>query len=156
VSPASPRSQEVDEQLAVFKRGVVDLIEERELAERIERSLKTKKPLRMKFGMDPSSPDLHVGHAIPLMKLRSIQELGHTIVLIVGDATAMVGDPSGRNKLRPQLTREEVERNLQTYVEQVKHVVDISDAEVGRNSEWFDKFTFQDVLTPIERTTIDE
>ena len=145
---------EVQSQLAIFKRGVVDLIEERELAERIERSLKTKKPLRVKFGMDPSSPDLHVGHAIPLMKLRAIQELGHTIVLIVGDATAMVGDPSGRNKLRPQLTREEVERNLATYVEQVKKVVDVSKAEVRRNSEWFDKFTFQDFLKLAGRMTV--
>jgi len=154
VSPSSPRNPEVERQLAVFQRGVVDLIEERELAERIERSLKTKKPLRVKFGMDPSSPDLHVGHAIPLMKLRAIQELGHTIVLIVGDATAMVGDPSGRNKLRPQLTREEVEKNLQTYVEQVKHVVDVSNAEVRRNSEWFDKFTFQDFLKLAGRMTV--
>jgi tyrosyl-tRNA synthetase len=149
-----PVREEVEKQLAVFKRGVVDLIEERELAERIERSLKTGKPLRVKFGMDPSSPDLHVGHAIPLMKLRSIQELGHTIVLIVGDATAMVGDPSGRNKLRPQLTREEVERNLATYVEQVKKVVDVSKAEVRRNSEWFDKFTFQDFLKLASRMTV--
>ena len=146
MSPAAPLRKEVAEQLAVFKRGIVDLIEERELAERIERSLKTGKPLRVKFGMDPSSPDLHVGHAIPLMKLRAIQELGHRIVLIVGDATAMVGDPSGRNKLRPQLTREEVEKNLATYVEQVKKVVDVSKAEVRRNSEWFDGFRFQDFL----------
>jgi tyrosyl-tRNA synthetase len=153
MSPA-PRSQEVEQQLAVFKRGVVELIEERELAERIERSLKTKKPLRVKFGMDPSSPDLHVGHAIPLMKLRSIQELGHTIVLIVGDATAMVGDPSGRNKLRPQLTREQVEVNLKTYVDQVKKVIDVSKAEVRRNSEWFDQFTFQDFLKLAGRMTV--
>jgi tyrosyl-tRNA synthetase len=104
--------------------------------------------------MDPSSPDLHVGHAIPLMKLRAIQELGHTIVLIVGDATAMVGDPSGRNKLRPQLTREEVERNLATYVEQVKKVVDVSKAEVRRNSEWFDQFRFQDFLKLAGRLTV--
>ena len=145
---------EVESQLAVFKRGVVDLIEEKELAERIERSLKTKKPLRVKFGMDPSSPDLHVGHAIPLMKLRAIQELGHTIVLIVGDATAMVGDPSGRNKLRPQLTREEVERNLRTYVEQVTKVIDVSKAEIRRNSEWFDRFAFQDFLKLAGRMTV--
>ena len=151
---AGSRNPEVERQLAVFRRGVVDLIEERELAERIERSLATRKPLRVKFGMDPSSPDLHVGHAIPLMKLRSIQELGHTIVLIVGDATAMVGDPSGRNKLRPQLSREEVERNLATYVEQVRHVVDVSKAEVRRNSEWFDRFTFQELLKLAGRMTV--
>jgi len=146
--------QEVEAQLAVFQRGVVDLIEERELVQRIERSLKTRKPLRVKFGMDPSSPDLHLGHAIPLMKLRSIQELGHTVVLIVGDATAMVGDPSGRNKLRPQLTREEVEANLETYVDQVTKVIDVSKAEIRRNSEWFDRFTFQDFLKLAGRMTV--
>ena len=100
------------EQLAVFKRGAVDLIDERELTERIERSRQSKTPLKVKFGMDPSSADLHVGHAVCLRKLRAIQDLGHTVILIVGDATAMVGDPSGRNKLRPQLTREQVEDNL--------------------------------------------
>jgi tyrosyl-tRNA synthetase len=103
--------REVEVQLAVFKRGVVDRIEERGLAERIERSLKTKKPLRVKFVMDPSSPDLHVGHAIPLMKLRAIQELGHTIVRIVGEGTAMVGDPSGQNHTWPQFTRDDVDRS---------------------------------------------
>ncbi len=111
MKPAAPATDtpEVRAQLEVFERGVVDLIERRELAERIARSLATNKPLRIKFGMDPSSPDLHVGHCVPLFKLRDLQQLGHQIVLIVGDATAMVGDPSGRNKLRPQLTRAEVE-----------------------------------------------
>ena len=137
---------EVERQLAVFTRGVVDLIEKKELAERIERSLTSKKPLRIKFGMDPSSPDLHVGHCVPLLKLRDLQELGHQIVLIVGDSTAMVGDPSGRNKLRPQLTRAEVETNLQTYVDQVAKVLDLSKTEVRRNSEWFDQMRFEDVL----------
>lgn len=145
---------EVAEQLAVFKRGVVDLVEERELVARIEKSLASGKPLRVKFGMDPSSPDLHVGHAIPLMKLRDLQQLGHVIVLIVGDATAMVGDPSGRNKLRPQLTRAEVEANLKTYVEQVSRVIDVSKAEVRRNSEWFDRMDFGGFLKLCGRMTV--
>ncbi len=146
--------EEVERQLAVFTRGVVDLIEKRELAERLEQSLKSKKPLRVKFGMDPSSPDLHVGHCVPLLKLRDLQELGHQIVLIVGDSTAMVGDPSGRNKLRPQLTRAEVEKNLQTYVDQVAKVLDLSKTEVRRNSEWFDQMRFEDVLRLCGKMTV--
>lgn len=146
--------EEVERQLAVFTRGVVDLIEKRELAERLEQSLKSKKPLRVKFGMDPSSPDLHVGHCVPLLKLRDLQELGHQIVLIVGDSTAMVGDPSGRNKLRPQLTRAEVETNLQTYVDQVAKVLDLSKTEVRRNSEWFDQMRFEDVLRLCGKMTV--
>jgi len=141
-------------QLSAFRRGAVDLEKEAELVQRIEASLRTKRPLRVKFGMDPSSPDLHVGHAIPLRKLRDLQELGHQIVLIVGDATAMVGDPSGRNKLRPQLSREEVETNLVTYTEQAGRVLDMDRTEVRRNSEWFDAMGFQDVLRLTGRMTV--
>ena len=147
-------SPEVQAQLAVFKRGVVDLIEERELALRIARSLSSGKPLRVKFGMDPSSPDLHVGHCVPLFKLRDLQQLGHQIVLIVGDSTAMVGDPSGRNKLRPQLSRADVEVNLQTYVTQVAKVLDMTKTEVRRNSEWFDAMRFEDVLRLCGKMTV--
>jgi tyrosyl-tRNA synthetase len=145
---------DIREELAIFKRGVVDLIEPKELETLLEKSRATKKPLRIKFGMDPSSADLHVGHAIPLLKLRALQELGHKVVLIVGDATAMVGDPSGRNKLRPQLTRPEVEANLLTYVEQAGKVLDVSKTEIRRNSEWFDKMSFQDVLKLAGRMTV--
>jgi tyrosyl-tRNA synthetase len=134
----------------VFERGAVDLIERRELVERLAKG----RPLRVKFGMDPSSPDLHVGHAVPLFKLRALQDAGHVIVLIVGDSTAMVGDPSGRNKLRPQLSREEVERNLETYVAQVSRVLDMSKTEVHRNSEWFDAMRFEDVLRLASRMTV--
>lgn len=127
----------------LFRRNAVDLIEERELRERLARP---GRKLRIKFGMDPSSPDLHLGHSIPLLKLRAMQERGHVIVLIVGDSTAMVGDPSGRNKLRPQLSRDDVERNLVTYTEQAGKVLDMSRTEVHRNSEWFDAMRFEDVL----------
>jgi tyrosyl-tRNA synthetase len=144
----------VERELAVFKRGVLDLIEERELGERLQSSRQSGRPLRVKFGMDPSSPDLHIGHCVPLFKLRAIQELGHQIVLIVGDSTAMVGDPSGRNKLRPQLTRAEVESNLKTYVDQVGKVLDVSKTEVRRNSEWFDEMEFHEVLELASRMTV--
>ncbi|MDZ4772616.1 MAG: tyrosine--tRNA ligase [Planctomycetota bacterium] len=145
---------EIARQVEVFRRGIVDMLEVRELEERIGESLRAKRPLRIKFGMDPTSPDLHVGHAVPLMKLRALQDLGHQVVLIVGDATAMVGDPSGRNKLRPPLTREDVEVHLQTYVAQVGRVLDMGKTEVRRNSVWFDQMDFQDVLKLASRMTV--
>ncbi len=138
----------------VFQRNSVDLIEAPQLRQRLDKARAAGKPLRIKFGMDPSSPDLHVGHAIPLLKLRALQELGHTIVLIVGDSTAMVGDPSGRNKLRPQLTREEVETNLVTYTTQAGRILDMARTEVHRNSEWFDAMRFEDVLRLAGKATV--
>src|SRR6187402_1579549 len=135
---------------ALWRRGAVDLIEARELFER----LATGRPLRVKFGMDPSSADLHLGHAVQLLKLRALQDAGHVVVLIVGDSTAMVGDPSGRNKLRPQLTREEVERNLATYTDQAGRVLDLARTEVRRNSEWFDRMSFEEVLRLAGRATV--
>jgi len=145
---------EIAEHLAAFRRGTVDLIEEKQLVAMLEKSLAEGRPLRVKFGMDPSSPDLHVGHGVPLMKLRDLQELGHQIVLIVGDSTAMVGDPSGRNQLRPVLTREQVDANLATYTEQAAKVLDMSRTEVRRNSEWFDGMDFYDVLKLTGRMTV--
>jgi tyrosyl-tRNA synthetase len=136
--------------LEIFRRNAVDLIEGRELEQRLGRG----KPLRVKFGMDPSAPDLHLGHAVQLFKLRALQRAGHTIVLIVGDATAMVGDPSGRNKLRPQLSRAEVEKNLATYTSQAGAILDLERTEVRRNSEWFDKMGFHDVLELAGRMTV--
>lgn len=145
---------EVDRQLAVFQRGVCDLIEEQQLRGMIAKSLSEERPLRIKFGMDPSSPDLHLGHAVQLRKLRDLQDLGHQIVLIVGDATAMVGDPSGRNKLRPVLSREEVDANQKTYVEQAARVLDMGRTEVRQNSEWFDKMNFEELLRLTTRMTV--
>ena len=144
----------VEEHLAAFERGTVDLIERKQLADMLEKRLAAQRPLRVKFGMDPSSPDLHVGHSVQLLKLRDLQQLGHQIVLIVGDSTAMVGDPSGRNQLRPVLTREQVEVNLQTYMDQAAKVLDMSKTEVRQNSEWFDKMDFYDVLKLTGRMTV--
>ncbi len=127
---------------------------EMELVHKLERAWNEGRGLRLKFGMDPSSPDLHVGHAVILLKLRDLQRLGHTIVLIVGDSTAMVGDPSGRNKLRPQLSREEVNRNLVTYTEQAGILLDMSRTEVRRNSEWFDAMRFEELLRLLGRRTV--
>lgn len=143
-------TQTVSVHQAAFRRGAVDLIEEKQLATLLEQG----RALRVKFGMDPSSPDLHIGHAVVLLKLRDLQELGHQIVIIVGDATAMVGDPSGRNKLRPVLTREQVESNLTTYVDQVGRILDMERTEVRRNSEWFDRFDFAELLKLTGRMTV--
>jgi tyrosyl-tRNA synthetase len=138
----------------VFRRNAVDVIEERDLRSRLAKAAAEGRKLRVKFGMDPSSPDLHVGHSVPLLRLRAMQERGHQIVLIVGDSTAMVGDPSGRNKLRPQLSRADVERNLVTYTEQAGRVLDMSRTEVHRNSEWFDAMRFEDVLKLAGKATV--
>lgn len=144
----------LEQHLAAFQRVSVDLIDEKQLKGMLEKSLAEGKPLRVKFGMDPSSPDLHIGHGIPLMVLRDLQELGHQIVLIVGDSTAMVGDPSGRNKLRPVLSREDVSKNLKTYAEQAGKVLDLDKTEVRQNSEWFDSMDFYDVLKLTGRMTV--
>ena len=144
----------IDASLAAFRRGAVELIDGDELTQKLRRAAAEGRGLRVKLGLDPSSPDLHVGHSIQLRKLRDLQELGHTVVLIVGDATAMVGDPSGRNKLRPQLTREEVAVNLATYRAQAALVLDLEAAEVRHNSEWFDRMGFEEVLRLCARMTV--
>ena len=153
-SAARPDPQLIEQHLAAFGRGAVDLIERRELAARLEQCLGRGAGLRLKFGMDPSSPDLHLGHAIPLLKLRDLQQLGHQVVLIVGDATARVGDPSGRNQLRPVLSHEQVEQNLATYTAQAGRILDMGRTEVRRNSEWFDGMRFEDVLKLCGRMTV--
>ncbi len=150
MTPAASLAESLD----VLARHTVDLIERRDLEQRLKDAAAAGRPLRVKFGMDPSSPDLHVGHSVQLLKLRAVQELGHTIVLIVGDATAMVGDPTGRNKLRPQLTRAEVDANLETYTTQAARVLDMERTEVHRNSTWFDAMGFEDVLRLCGRMTV--
>ena len=109
----------VPEQLEVFKENLVELISEKELVLKLESSLKKKCPLRIKYGADPSAPDLHLGHTVPLRKLRNLQDLGHTVVFIIGDFTARIGDPSGKSETRPMLTEEQVQANAKTYQEQV-------------------------------------
>ena len=152
--PGHPHDARVEQHLEIFRRGTIDLVEEQDLRKRLTTALAADRPLRVKFGMDPSSPDLHLGHAVQLMKLRDLQQLGHTIVLIVGDATARVGDPSGRNKLRPQLDRAAIEANLETYTAQAALLLDMQRTEVRRNSEWFDAMAFEDILRLTSRMTV--
>lgn len=144
----------LEEHMAAFERGCVDLVDRKDLQKLLEARLAKGQGVRIKFGMDPSSADLHIGHSIPLLKLRDLQNLGHTIVLIVGDSTAMVGDPTGRSKLRPVLTRAEVDDNLRTYVEQAALILDMERVEVRRNSEWFDALNFEGLLKLCTRMTV--
>ena len=113
-----------EKQLKEIKKGVVDIVSEKELLEKLEKSYKEKKPLRVKVGFDPSRPDLHFGHLVILQKMRQFQKLGHHVIFLIGDFTACIGDPSGRNELRPLLTKEEVKTNSKTYADQVFHVLD--------------------------------
>jgi tyrosyl-tRNA synthetase len=136
----------VAEQLAVIRRGAEQITPEAELVQKLERSVKTGKPLRVKYGIDPTAADVHLGHTVPLRKLRQFQELGHQAVLIIGNYTALVGDPSGRDQTRARLTPEQVERNAVDYLKQVSKVIDIDHTEVHRNGDWFSKFSFLDVM----------
>jgi tyrosyl-tRNA synthetase len=144
----------VPEQLALLERGVVDLHVRGELQERLEESRKTGRPLRVKAGFDPTRPDLHLGHCVPLQKMRAFQDLGHTAIFLVGDFTAMVGDPTGQNESRPRLTREEVNRAAETYLTQAFKVLDPRKVELRRNSEWLDKMTMVDAAELMAKTTV--
>jgi tyrosyl-tRNA synthetase len=136
----------LNEQMDAIRRGAVDLISEEELAKKIERARAQSKPLIVKLGADPSTPDLHIGHGVVLRKLRTFQELGHQATLIIGDFTAMIGDPSGRQKTRPILSQDEVTKNGQTYVEQVIRILDLDKLTVLFNSAWLNPMTFADVI----------
>jgi tyrosyl-tRNA synthetase len=149
-------STDVEQQLAVIRRGVVPggIVTEDDLARKLERSLSEGRPLRVKLGVDPTAPDIHLGHTVVLRKLRQFQELGHTAVLIIGDYTAMVGDPSGLTKTRPQLSYADVEANAKTYIDQVSRVLRRDRLEVVRNGDWFRKMTFLEVLRLASKMTV--
>lgn len=137
-------------QLEILKKNVVDLVNEEELLDKLKR----KKQLRIKLGVDPSRPDLHLGHAVVLFKLRQFQELGHKIVLIIGDFTAQIGDPSGRDSTRPMLSEEEVKNNAKTYAEQAFKILDRDKTELRFNSEWLGKMSFADVIKLASKYTV--
>lgn len=144
----------VEEQLLVIKRGTIDIVCEDELIDKLRRSLKENKPLRVKLGLDPTAPDIHIGNAIPIHKLRAFQQLGHTAVLIIGDYTAIVGDPTGVNKTRPMVSKEDVLENARTYLNQVGKILDVKKAEIVYNSQWFEKMTFSDIVKLTSRITV--
>jgi tyrosyl-tRNA synthetase len=136
----------VEEQLAYLKKGVAEIIPEAELAAKLESSLKTGKPLRVYLGVDPTAPDLHLGHTVVLRKLKHFQDLGHTAVFLIGDFSAMIGDPTGVSETRPPLTREQVDANAKTYLEQVYKILDREKTEVRYNSEWLSKMSAEDIV----------
>ncbi len=149
----------VDEQLAIILRGAAQIETRDELKKKLERSHATGKPLRIKYGIDPTGFDVHLGHTVPLRKLRQFQELGHTAVLIMGTATAAVGDPSGRDASRQGLTPEQIEKNATTYLEQIAKVIDLKTPgrfEVRPNGDWFSKFGFTEMLKLLGTTTVQQ
>lgn len=136
----------VDEQLAYLKKGVAEIIREDELRARLEKSRTTSKPLRVYLGVDPTAPDIHLGHTVVLRKLKHFQDLGHTAIFLIGDFSAMIGDPTGRSETRPPLSREEVDANARTYLAQVFRILDQKKTEVRYNSEWLDKLSSYDIV----------
>ncbi|MFW6456758.1 MAG: tyrosine--tRNA ligase [Planctomycetota bacterium] len=144
----------IEEQMKVIRRGAADIVPEEELVEKLEKSRENSKPLRVKLGLDPTAPDIHVGNAVPLHKLRDFQDLGHHAVLIIGDYTATVGDPSQQNELRPQLSHDEVMEHARTYLDQVGKIVDLEDAEIVENGEWFAEMGLADVIELAAKLTV--
>src|SRR6202163_5027263 len=135
----------VEEQLAYLEKGVAEIIPEAEFKAKLENSQKTGKPLRVYLGVDPTAPDIHLGHTVVLRKLKHFQDLGHTAIFLIGDFSAMIGDPTGVSETRPPLTREQVEANAKTYLQQVYKILDRDKTEVRYNSEWLGTMSSQEV-----------
>lgn len=133
------KTMNIDEQLAYLRKGTVEIIREDELRAKLLQSAETNRPLRIKLGADPTAPDIHLGHTVVIRKLRAFQELGHTVIFLIGDFTGLIGDPSGKNATRPQLTREEINANAETYKAQIFKLLDPEKTEIRFNSEWMDK-----------------
>ena len=153
-APNPDIAREVERQLAVLSRGVDEILPLEEFRRKLHRSIAEGRPLRVKQGFDPTAPDIHLGHTVGLRKLRAFQDLGHQVVVIVGDYTGMVGDPSGLSKTRPQLTAEAIEQNAKTYLDQFFRVVDRSKTEIHKNGEWFARMSFLDILRLASQYTV--
>jgi tyrosyl-tRNA synthetase len=151
-----PNFAPVEEQLAYIKKGAAEIISEAELRARLEKSLKSGKPLRVKAGFDPTAPDLHLGHTVLIRKLKHFQDLGHTVIFLIGDFTGMIGDPTGRSVTRPPLTREDIDRNAETYKAQVFKILDPQKTVVDFNSRWFSKMTVEDFVRLVAKFTVSQ
>ena len=136
----------VDEQMDLLEKGAAEIIRVADLRERLEESRKTGRPLRVKAGFDPTAPDLHLGHTVLMRKLRHFQQLGHTVIFLVGDFTSLIGDPTGRNVTRKPLTRAEIDANAETYKQQVFKILDEQATEVRYNSEWLGKLGYEETI----------
>jgi len=146
----------VDEQLAYIRKGSTEIIRESELRTKLEKSRATGKPLRVKLGMDPTAPDLHLGHTVVLRKLKHFQDLGHTIIFLIGDFTGMIGDPTGRSATRPPLSRERIEQNAETYKAQVFKILDPQKTIIDFNSRWFSTFTAEEFIRLAAKYTVSQ
>jgi tyrosyl-tRNA synthetase len=146
----------VDEQLDLLQKGAAEIIRVSDLRERLEESRKTGRPLRIKAGFDPTSPDLHLGHTVLMRKLRHFQQLGHQVIFLIGDSTALIGDPTGRNVTRKPLTREQIEVNAATYLDQAFHILDREATEVRRNSEWLGKLNYEETIRLTAHFTVSQ
>jgi len=151
-----PNFAPVDEQLAYIKKGSAEIIREAELRAKLEKSRAQGKPLRVKLGMDPTAPDLHLGHTVVLRKLKHFQDLGHTVIFLIGDFTGMIGDPTGRSATRPPLSREQIEQNAETYKAQVFKILDAQKTVVDFNRRWFAKFTADDFIRLAAKYTVSQ
>jgi len=151
-----PQFPPVEEQLVYIKKGAAEIIRESDLRERLTQSYRSGKPMRVKAGFDPTAPDLHLGHTVVLRKLKHFQDLGHTVIFLIGDFTGMIGDPTGRSATRPPLTREDVERNAETYKAQVFKVLDAQKTVVDFNSRWLSKFSHEDVIRLASKYTVSQ
>src|SRR5690348_8978520 len=156
VDSCMPDFRPVDEQLAYLKKGAAEIIRESDLRERLEKSRASGKPMRAKAGFDPTAPDLHLGHTVLLRKLKHFQDLGHTVIFLIGDFTGMIGDPTGRSVTRPPLTPEELKRNAQTYMEQVYKILSPTGTELRFNNEWFGKMGAADWIRLAAKTTVSQ
>ncbi|HVT91799.1 MAG TPA: tyrosine--tRNA ligase [Bryobacteraceae bacterium] len=144
----------LDDQLTYLRKGLSELIREEDLRERLAAAAKEGRPLRVKAGFDPTAPDLHLGHTVLLRKMKHFQDLGHQVIFLIGDATGMIGDPTGRNLTRPPLTREQIAANAETYKAQVFKLLDPARTEIRFNSEWFDQFRYEDMIRLASRYTV--
>ena len=151
-----PNFASVDEQIAYIKKGSAEIIREADLRAKLEKSRSAGKPLKVKLGMDPTAPDLHLGHTVVLRKLKHFQDLGHTVIFLIGDFTGMIGDPTGRSATRPPLTREQIDQNAETYKEQVFKILDPVKAVVDFNSRWFSKFGAEDFIRLTAKYTVSQ
>jgi tyrosyl-tRNA synthetase len=144
----------IEEQIEFLKKGTVDFIREEDLKAKLIKSQKTGKPLRIKLGADPTAPDIHIGHTVVIRKLKAFQELGHTVIFLIGSFTGMIGDPSGKNATRPPLSREEIDKNAETYKTQIFKILDPDKTEIRFNSEWMDEFNAADFVKLTSRITV--
>lgn len=144
----------VDYQLEYLKKGFAEIIREEDLKERLEESYKTGRPMRVKTGFDPTAPDLHLGHTVLIRKMKHFQDMGHTVIFLIGDMTGLIGDPSGRNITRPPMTRAEIDANAETYKEQVFKILDPEKTEVRFNSEWLEPLRWEDMIRLASRYTV--